>query len=73
MPDVRPDDQRLIDLELIVTHLQRDLDQFNTVLIEQQKQIDLLKRSLVRLNEQIEDLRPQDDERSPQSEKPPHY
>lgn len=73
MSDCHSVDQRLVDLELIITHLQHDLDQLNTALIEQQRQIDLLTRSLERINERIDGLQEGDEERSPQTERPPHY
>jgi uncharacterized coiled-coil protein SlyX len=40
-------------LEILVTHLQRELAEFNQVTIDQQRQIDALSRQLARFGERI--------------------
>lgn len=65
--------ERMVALELLVTHLQRDFEMLNAGLIDQQKQLDALRRLLERLSER---LVPADDSaaaRSPEDETPPHY
>lgn len=66
-------EQRLVDLELIVTHLQHDMEQLNGALIDQQKQLEALRRLFDRLSVRIDGLEAGDEERDPQSERPPHY
>lgn len=66
-------EQRLVDLELIVTHLQRDIDQLNGALVDQQRQLDALRRMLDRLNDRIDGLDGDGEDRDPGLERPPHY
>ena len=51
------------------------LEQLNSVVIEQQKQLDTQARQLQLLHKQIEELREsvQSREPGPDSERPPHY
>ena len=66
-------DRRLIELELLVTHLQHDLEQMSSVLVGQQSQIETLKQEINRLEEQIGQLQGEPEIRDPDSERPPHY
>jgi uncharacterized coiled-coil protein SlyX len=67
-------EQRLVELELLTTHLERDLATLNSVLLDQQKEIDLLKQVIGRLDERMARFGPAEDEpRDPGSERPPHY
>ncbi len=65
--------ERIVKLELLVTHLERDLAALNAVLIDQQKQLDAVRRLLthweVRLGKSLAPSEPFD----PQAERPPHY
>ncbi len=64
---------RITELELLVTHLQRDLDALNSVVVEQQKQLDRLGKSLDKLDHQVEDMLDGGESRDLLTEKPPHY
>ncbi|MBI3860755.1 MAG: SlyX family protein [Planctomycetia bacterium] len=67
-----PDD-RLVKLEFLTTHLERELAALNSVLIEQQKEIDSLKRTLARVDDRITRLAEDEEQRDPGDERPPHY
>lgn len=64
---------RVVELELLVTHLQRDLEALNGALVDQQKQIDALERVIARLDDRVKRLDDEDEPRDPVAEKPPHY
>ena len=67
-----PED-RLVSLELLVTHLERDLGTMNSVVLEQQKEIASLKRLISRLDDRVTRLADDEEPRDPGEEKPPHY
>ena len=67
-----PDD-RIVALELLVTHLERDLGTLNAVLLEQRKEIESLKRLISRLDDRVTRLAEEDEPRDPAEERPPHY
>lgn len=73
MPPSRPLEERVVELELLVTHLERDLGALNAVLTDQQKEIDVLKRLITRLDDRVARLVDDDDARDAVDEKPPHY
>lgn len=66
-----PADDRLTKLELLLSHLQYDVDKLNDALISQQSQIDQLRQSLSKMESVIEHL--PEPPRDPQQERPPHY
>ena len=47
---------RVIELESIVTHLQRDLNALNSVILEQQTEIERLRRRMERLEDRLQGL-----------------
>ncbi len=49
----KPLEERVVELELLVTHLERDLGTLNSVLSEQRKEIDALKRLLSQLDDRV--------------------
>ena len=65
-------EQRLVDLEIKVSYAEDTLDQLNQVIVRQQTEIELLQRTLRRLQEQAQD-RTDPTPRPPQDELPPHY
>ncbi|CAN5511161.1 SlyX family protein [soil metagenome] len=60
-------EQRIIDLEMRITHQDDLVDRLNSVIYEQQKQIDQLIKKMSALEKQSEDPT------APRNEKPPHY
>lgn len=65
--------QRVVQLEMLVTHLQRDIETLSTVLLDQQKQLDLFRSILDRLNDRMIRLGGPEEKFDPGLEKPPHY
>ena len=66
-----PHHERLVQIELLLMQLQRDVDQLSKVLLDQQAEIDSVRRGLDRLvsaagNDSAEPP-------SPEEERPPHY
>jgi uncharacterized coiled-coil protein SlyX len=68
-----PREERLVALELLVTHLERDLGALNSALLDQQKQIDSLKRKISRLEERLTQIPDDGGPRELGDERPPHY
>ena len=62
-------EQRLVDLEVRYTHLERLVEELNEVVFAQQQTIDRLVRQLAELAERAEVAGPP----APAAEKPPHY
>lgn len=68
--------ERLVKIESHLAHLQRFTDQLNAVVTDQSSQLDVLRRTVSRLENQVKELR-----EKPQAadgaehfeEKPPHY
>jgi uncharacterized coiled-coil protein SlyX len=69
----RDAEARITELELLVTHLQRDVDALNSVVLEQQKQLDGLHRVLTKLDHRVEEFFGGEETRDPVAEQPPHY
>jgi SlyX protein len=61
------------ELELIVTHLQNDLEQMNSVVLLQQADLDAVKKHLANLEAQLAEASQSDDSQDPSEERPPHY
>lgn len=64
--------QRLEQVESALMHLQHDFESLNDTLLHQQKLIDELKQSINKLSATVETLG-DDEDRSPEDERPPHY
>lgn len=64
--------EQILALELLVTHLQRDLESMHGVLLDHQQQINHLTRVLGLLDERMARLGPTE-KFDPQAERPPHY
>ena len=64
---------RVIELESLVTHLQRDLQQLSDVILGQQTAVESLKRAVQRLENHLDRLPQQPEDRDPLQERPPHY
>ena len=73
MPLPQTPEDRLVALELLVTHLERDLGTLNSVLLEQRQEIDALQRLISRLDARVTRLAEEDEPRDPAEERPPHY
>jgi uncharacterized coiled-coil protein SlyX len=68
------DPKRLQNLEFVLTHLQKSYDELSLVVFNQQKEIELLRQSIAKLNSSLQGLIESD--RSPRTledDRPPHY
>ena len=66
-------DDRVVNVELLLTHLQHDFEQLSQVVFRQQAEIDALKTEVAKLSTRIVTLADDPEVRDPQDEKPPHY
>jgi uncharacterized coiled-coil protein SlyX len=61
-------EERLVDLEIRYTYLERQLAELNEVVVEQRQTIDGLQTLLNALRARVAEL-----DESPRNERPPHY
>lgn len=66
-------ESRLNDLETRVAFQDDLLETLNTIVAQQQQQLDLMQREIRLLYEQIKTLSPSDIAGSNEQERPPHY
>ena len=67
-------DQRIEELEFVVTHLQKTVEDLNTALLLQQKKIDILCRQLEQAKCDVRSMMGADTSLgSLEDDKPPHY
>jgi SlyX protein len=66
-------EERLIELEIKVTHQEDLLDALNKTVYEQQKKIDDLEKLCMELARRLKEVAANAGERLPGNEKPPHY
>jgi SlyX protein len=66
-------DDRLTNVELLLTHLQHDLEQLSQVVYRQQAELDALRKELTLLDSRVVTLAEGPEVRDPLDEKPPHY
>lgn len=65
---------RLTDVEELLTHLQRQAQDLDQVVLQQQKQIEMLQAELRRLSTLLTALsEPPPEPRSLEDDRPPHY
>jgi uncharacterized coiled-coil protein SlyX len=66
--------ERVTELEMLFTHLQRSVQDLDKVILDQQKQLNALRGQLSRLLQQLEQFSdPGAEPRRPEEERPPHY
>jgi SlyX protein len=68
-----PTEDRVMNLELLLTHLQHDLEQLSQVVFRQQAELDSLRKELTLLDSRVVTLSEGPETRDPLAEKPPHY
>jgi len=67
-------DDRVVNVELLLTHLQHDLEQLSQVVFRQQAELDAVRKELALLDSRVVTLSIEGSEvRDPLAEKPPHY
>lgn len=64
---------RLTNVELLLTHLQHDFEQLSQVVFRQQSELDALRKELTLLDSRVVTLADGPEIRDPLAEKPPHY
>lgn len=73
MTTPKESEDRIVQLQLLVTHLEHELATMNSVILGQQKEIDALKRTLARLDDRVARMADDGEQRDPAEERPPHY
>ena len=73
MPPADSQEPRIVELELLVTHLQRDLETLNQVLLDQRKELEELRNVVTRVDDRLARLGQTDEPYDPAQERPPHY
>ncbi|MBI1346822.1 hypothetical protein GC163_11105 [bacterium] len=68
-----PIEQRLVQLESTLAHLQYDYDQLHGVVLALQSDVRLLQQGITKLKGRVEQLQMEPETRSPEDERPPHY
>jgi uncharacterized coiled-coil protein SlyX len=66
-------DERITDLELALTHLQKDYDALSEVVLQNGAKIKALEVAFNRLSERLESLGENSGDRYSAEDKPPHY
>ena len=64
---------RIVELEMLVTHLQHDVQTLNGVILDQQKQLDKFREVLSRLDDRVTRMGDPAEKFDPHLERPPHY
>lgn len=64
---------RVSELEFLLTHMQEDFQKLNAAVLDQQREIDALTKSLDRLGAKVDKLGEEPEKRDPVQERPPHY
>ena len=54
-------------------HLQRDFETLNGVVLDQQRQLTRLQQVLTRVDDRLNRLSLDEEQRDPEAERPPHY
>lgn len=66
-------DQRLIDLEMAVAHLEHELEQMHSVLLAVQSELATAREWISKLERRLQLASEPPEEREPSLERPPHY
>ena len=66
-------EDRLVDIEMKLSYQEETIRELNSVVCEQQKQIDQLESTYKVFESQVKNLSEAIGEKAPANEKPPHY
>ena len=66
-------EKRVVELELALTHLQRDFETLNETILLQNAKLEDLTRKLEQLDARVDLAGQPDEQREPGEERPPHY
>jgi len=64
---------KVVSLETTLMHLQHEFEQLNSVVLDQQRELDAMKLKMKGLNEKIVELELPPEQSGPADEVPPHY
>ena len=64
---------RLVHLESLIAHLQRESEQMHEVILAQQKEIDSRRGDVKRLEARLDGTAAEPERHDPIDERPPHY
>ena len=64
---------RFNDLETVLMHLQHDVEQLNDAILQQNKVVETLSKSMKRLDSRLGELEIEEEGHDSYDEKPPHY
>ena len=68
-----PDNPKIIDLEIKMSHFERTIEELSDVIYKQQLLIEKLEKTLNSLLNRLQDESAGDNEIGPGNDKPPHY
>lgn len=66
-------EERIINLESVVMHLQRDMERLNDVLLDHAAALQSLRTRIETFDHRLETLHGDQEIRDPAEERPPHY
>lgn len=66
-------DERMIDVEIKLTHMEDQVDEMNKVIFQQQQQINELQEAMRQLSRRLNTLSQSQQSGMPADERPPHY
>ena len=66
-------DERIVELEMTVTHLEHELGQMHSVLLAVQEELKSVREHIGKLERRIVVSSEPQEERDPMDERPPHY
>jgi SlyX protein len=70
---VIPLEERLLNIESAVAHLQHDYEQLHQVSLDLQHELRALHQLVLRIENRVDRLHDDPEVRSPEAERPPHY
>ena len=74
VPNQDRQERRIQELEFVVTHLQKTVDDLNTAMLLQQKKVDIICRQLEQAKSDVRSMLGADNSpRTLADDKPPHY
>ena len=65
--------EKVVGLETTLMHLQHEFEQLNSVVLQQQRELDAMKLKMKGLSEKVVELELPAEQNDPTDEKPPHY
>ncbi len=73
MNDDASSNPRLTAIETLLMHVQHEVEQMNSAILSQQRELDALRKDIDAVRGHVERLEVGPESRDPKLEKPPHY